>query len=201
MRRAITVAFASAISFAAIIDRVAIVVDKHPILDSAIDRDIRITSFLNRAAADLSLTSRKQAASRLIDQELIRTEIRTGDYPVAPEPEAAELLAQIKKDRPDYRQALSRTAITEGELKDRLLWQMTVLRFIDARFRPGVNVTSEEIAQYFNAHRAQFPGTLEEAGAKVSDFLTGEQVNQALDEWLEQKRQQTRIEYLEKTLQ
>jgi len=201
MHRAITVALVSAISFAAIIDRVAIVVDNHPILDSAINRDIRITSFLNRAKPDLTHASRKQAASRLIDQELIRAEIRTGDYPVAPDHEAAGLLAQIKKDRLDYGQALLRAGITEDELNDRLLWQMTVLRFIDTRFRPGVNVTSEEIAQYFNAHRAQFPGTLEEAGAKVGDFLTGEQVNQALDEWLRQKRQETRIDYLEKTLQ
>jgi peptidyl-prolyl cis-trans isomerase SurA len=201
MRGVISVALIQAISFAAIIDRVAIVVDNHPILDSAIDRDIRITGFLNRAALEFSPASRKAAANRLIDQELIRAEIRTGDYPVAPESEAAQLLAQIKKERPDYRQSLSRLGITEEELKDRLLWQMTVLRFIDARFRPGVAVTDQEITAYYNSHRAQFPGTIAQARTKISDLLTGEQVNAALDEWLDQKRKETRLEYLEKPLQ
>jgi len=190
---------------AAIIDRVAIVVSNYPILDSAIDREIRVTSFLNHTSPDFSPASRKRAASRLIDQELIRTEIQTGEYPVAPESEAAQLLAQIRKDRSEstgeYRQALARARITEEQLKDRLLWQMTVLRFIDARFRPGVTVSDEQIAEYYNAHLAQFPGTLEQASSKISDVLTGEQVNTGLDEWLNQKRQQTRIEYLEKALQ
>jgi hypothetical protein len=201
MRRAIAVAMAGAISFAAIIDRVAVVVDGHPILDSAIERDIRVTSFLNHNAPDFSLASRRRAASRLIDQELIRAEIRTGNYPVAPESEAAQLLTQIRRDRPDYRQALSQDGITEDELKDQLLWQMTVLRFIDTRFRPGVTVTDEDITRYYNAHRSQFSGSAEQARSKVGDLLTGEKVNTALDEWLSQKRQETRIEYPEKALQ
>src|ERR1700677_676603 len=109
MRLPILVAMAGAISMAAIIDRVAIVVSNYPILDSAIDREIRVTSFLNHTSPDFSPASRKRAASRLIDQELIRTEIQTGEYPVAPESEAAQLLAQIRKDRSEstgeYRQA------------------------------------------------------------------------------------------------
>lgn len=205
MQRAISVALAGAIAFAAMIDRVAIVVDKAPILDSGIDRDIRITSFLNRQSPDFSIVSRKQAASRLIDQAMIRAEIRSGDYPVAPSNEAAELLAEIRKDRGEnktqFRQMLARAGITEDELTDRLLWEMTVLRFIDARFRSGATVSDEQIEGYFKARRKQFPGTLDQERAKISDLLTGEQVNTLLDEWLKQKRRETRIEYLEKDLQ
>ncbi len=201
MRGVISLAMVQAISFAAIIDRIAIVVDKSPILASAIDRDIRVTSFLNHERPDFSVASRKRAASRLIDQELIRTEIRSGDYPVAPQSEGTELLAQIRKARPDYRDALARLGITEDELKDRLLWQMTVLRFIDTRFRPGTTATDEQVVQYYNAHRRDFKETLDQARSKITEELTGQQVNSMLDQWLAQKRKETRIEYLENALQ
>jgi hypothetical protein len=178
---------------AAIIDRIAIVAGRHAILDSAIATEIRVTAFLNHETPDFSAASRKEAASRLIDQALIREQIASGDYPVAKESEAAALLAQIRADRPQYRAELARDGITEQELKDRLLWQLTVLRFIDARFRPQVVVSDEEI------HRAQ-------AGRKtdrqaIVDQLTGERVNALLDDWLKQQRSEARIEYLEKSLQ
>src|SRR5579885_3455491 len=106
----------------AIIDRIAIVVGKRPVLDSAIERDIRVTSFLNREPVDFSVGSKKQSASRLIDQEIIREQIRNGDYPVAPQSEADELLAELKKERftsdVQYRRALTQAGLTEDDLRD-----------------------------------------------------------------------------------
>ena len=196
---------ACAVSNAAIIDRVSVIVGKRPILASAIDRDIRVTSFLNGNRPDFSPASRKQAASRLIDQQLIRDQIRGGDYPVAPEDEADRLLEQTARDRyannAQLRQALQRAGITEAELKDRLLWQLTVLRFIDARFRPAVVVSNEEVERYYTAHRTQLNAPLDQVRQKITDDLTGERVNGLLDDWLRQQRRDTRVEYLEKSLQ
>jgi hypothetical protein len=142
-----------------IIDRSAIIVGKRVVKESDIQRDIRITSFLNGQVPDFSIAARKKAASRLIDQELIRQQIRTGKFPVAAESEADYLLAQTKQDRfaseAQYRNELSRLGISESELKDALLWQLTVLRFIDTRFRPAVVVSDEDIQQYYDAHRAE----------------------------------------------
>ena len=118
-----------------IIDRTAIVVGKHVVKDSDIERDIRITSFLNGQRPDFGAMSRKNAASRLIDQELIREQIRSGRYPVAQEDEANRLLERTKKDRfgsdDQYKSELAQFGVNEGELKDKLLWQLTVLHFID----------------------------------------------------------------------
>jgi len=189
----------------AIIDRTAIIVGKRVILDSAIDRDIRVTSFLNNESADFSATSRKKVASRLIDQALIREQVQSGNYPVATQNEAAELLAQIKKDRfasdPQYRRALSQAGVSEAELKDQLVWQLTVLRFIDARFRPAVVVSDEEIQRYYTTHRSEFKASLDEARQTIIDQLSGARVNTLLDDWLKEIRTQTRVEYLEKSLQ
>ncbi len=190
---------------ATIIDRIAIVVGKHPILASEIDREIRVTAFLNGERPDFSAASRKAAASRLIDQQAIRDQIRLGDYPLAPETEAKGLIEQIRKDRfssdAQFQQALRQTGVTQAELKQRMLWQMTVLRFIDARFRPSIVVTDEEVHRYYDTHRTEFPEPLGQAQDKIFDLLTGERVNAALDDWLRQTREDMRIEYLDKTLQ
>ncbi len=194
-----------------IIDQIAVVVGKRVVKDSDITRDIRVTSFLNRREPDFSLAARKKAASRLIDQELIRQQIQSGAYPVAPESEAAGLIAQIKKDRfpteAQYRSALAHYGISDAELKDRLLWQMTVLRFIDARFRPQVLVTDDDIQNYYNSHRAALAASYPKANGlndlrpQIIEQITGERVNGLFDEWLKQTREETRIEYLEKSLE
>jgi peptidyl-prolyl cis-trans isomerase SurA len=198
-------AAAGLIGLGATIDRVAIVVGREPILASAIDQEIRVTAFLNRESPDLSAASKKKAANRLIDQALIRQEVRTGGYAIAPAKETSETLAEIEKGRfqnqTQYREALARAGITDAELRDRLAWQLTVLRFIDARFRPGVQVSDEDARKYYDAHRAQFKGSFDDARAQIVDVIAGGLVNQALEDWLASKRKEARIEFLEKALQ
>lgn len=194
-----------------VIDRTAVVVGKHVVKDSDIDKDIRITSFLNGQPADVSPSSRKQAASRLIDQELIREQIRSGRYAVAPQTEVDALLAQTRKERfptdAQYRRALAHLGINEDQVKERLAWQLTVLQFIDARFRPQVFVSDQDMKQYYDAHRAELSRTHPEAKGiddlktAIRQTIEGERINQLLDDWLAQSRKETRIEYLEKELQ
>lgn len=96
--------------------------------------------------------------------------------------------------------------IDEEDLKARLLWQLTVLRFIDARFRPAVLVTDEDMEKYFNQHKQQLEaanpgkGTLDALKPQIEDILAGEGVNQLLDEWLDQQRKSIKIVYLEAEL-
>src|SRR5947207_101187 len=144
---------------AEIIDRTAIVVGRQVVKASDVNRDIRVTSFLNGERPDFSPASQKQAANRLIDQALIREQIRNGEFHAAPVSEADRLLAQTRKERfandaddTQYHRALAEYGITEAELRDRLRWQLTVLRFIDARFRPAVIVSDDEIGAYSKAH-------------------------------------------------
>ena len=193
------------------IDRTSIIVGEHAILESQINRDIRVTDFLNRDPLIFSLAARRAAASRLVDQEIIRQQIRSGDYPVATEAEADETLAQLQRERfggsdAAFRQALARYGITFATLKDRLLWQMTVLGFIDARFRPAVVVTDQEIQQYYKEHEAalkrEHPPAKSAADlrSEIEQIVAGTRVSQLLDEWLKDQRTQIRIEYLDKSL-
>jgi hypothetical protein len=193
------------------LDRIAVVVGKHVIKTSDIDREIRLINFLNRANLDFSPAARRKAADRLIEQELIRTELQVGGYQIPSDGDAVKLLEQIKKQRfqneAQYRSALQRYGIREEELKSELLWQLTVLRFIDQRFRPGVLVTDEEIKTYYEQHLPELTkassghASLEALQPKIRETLEGEQINQQFFAWLDQSRTQARIEFRDEAFQ
>lgn len=195
---------------ATIIDRIAVIVGNSIVKDSDIDRDIRVTSFQNNIPLDLSSAARKKAAARLIDQVFIRKEIDIGDYPAATLQNADEQLDRLKKERyrtdAAYRQALRRYGITELELRTQLQWQLTVLRFIDLRFKPAVLVTDEDITKYYQEHTADFrranPGnsSLEDLHEKIHEILEAERINQQFFAWLDDQRKQSKIQYREENL-
>jgi hypothetical protein len=189
-----------------VIDRIAAIVGKHAIKTSDIVEDLRVTEFLNRAPLDLSPAAKRKSAERLIDQEIIRQEIVTGGYRRPSEAEGQAFEKQLENDRfhgsaPEMRQVLAKYGLTEEQLHQELLWQLTVLRFIDQRFRAGVLVADEEVKSYYDQHlaalRAQYPHgfSLDELQAKIRTSLEGERINQSFNEWLEQQRKMYRIEY------
>ena len=97
--------------------------------------------------------------------------------------------------------------ITEEDVKSRLLWQLTALRFIDTRFRPAAFVTDDEIQKYYEGHARQLQAghagqaaTLDALRGEIQDILAGERINQLLDEWLNSRREASKIAYLEEGL-
>ena len=209
MRRCLAILLAQLLTAslgAAILDRIAVVVGRHAIKISDIQRDLRLTAFLNRQRLDLTPQAKRKAAERLIDQEIIRQEIVTGDYRRPPESEAGGVEKQLVKDRyggseASLRQALAPYGLSEEQLRAHLLWQLTVLQFIDQRFRPEVYVSDDEVRAYYEQHqeelRKQHPsnGSFEALQGQIRQVLEGEQINQRFTAWLEEARKRARIEY------
>jgi hypothetical protein len=209
MERCLVALFLSvSILNAVIVDQIAIIVGNGIIKDSDIIEDLRINAFLNHEAVSVTRAARKEAGNRLIDQTLIRKEIESGDYPSGSVADEQTLLSDVKKKYPDdasYQKALAARGIDEPDVKKRLLWQLSVLRFIDSRFRPAVLVTDQDIDMYIREHRQQLrtatPGkSAEEVRSQAEDFLVGERVNQLLEKWLDRRRKATKIVYLEDAL-
>src|ERR1051326_5430708 len=84
---------------AAVVDRIAVAVDNRAIKESQIDRDLRLTAFLNGTPLDEGTLSKRKAADRLIDQTVIRSEITKGTYPQPSDAEVNSTLAKIKQAR------------------------------------------------------------------------------------------------------
>lgn len=193
-------------SAAEIIDRIAVTVGKHAIKLSGIDRDLRITEFLNREPLSLSSNARRAAAERLIDQILLRDEIEQGGYARPADSDVEALLNRIRQERfggSDARlqEALAADGLTEDQLRQQLLWQLEVLRFIDQRFRSGVLVTDDDVRSYYEQHRADLTrqnpqnAGLEALEPKIRQSLEGERINQNFAQWLEEARRRNRIQY------
>jgi hypothetical protein len=207
----IAVAF-GACAAGAVIDRIAVVVEKRAIKLSDIDSDLRATEFLNREPLDLGAQARRKAAERLIDQLLIAEAIASNGFAVPSEQEAGVLLNNLRRDRfsnSDERllQALSGYGLTEKRLLAQLLWQFQAMRFVDQRFRPGVQVTDQQVRDYYDQRRAELERDAHGAAGfdalapKIRETIEGEQVNQNFFQWLDQARRRNRIEFKQEAFQ
>lgn len=194
---------------AEVIDRIAISVANRVITTSDIDLHIRIAAFLNRGKPDFSQTGRRAAAERLVEQKLIRRELENNRYPSPAASEGEPLLAAFRKaNYPSdvaFRDALAEAGITEQDVRDALLWQTTLLHFIDVRFRPGVQVTPEEIQDYFTktvepAARSAHPGqpvVLDEYRDQIEEKLIGDRVDEQMNTWLAGVRRRSDVVFHE----
>jgi hypothetical protein len=148
----------------------------------------------------------------MIEQKLIRRELETNRYP---EPSRSDVALKVEafrranyKDDAEYRQALAGYEISEQDLEDQILWQNTLLLFIEVRFRPGVQVSDEEIRDYFEktvkaAADAAHPGepvSLEDYRDKIEQTIAEPRLLREVDRWLAEMRRRTEIIYHDETL-
>jgi hypothetical protein len=117
-------------SNAVVLDRIAVIVGKRVIKTSDIDVDLRLTAFLNREPVRTDPDNKRSSAERLIDQEIIRQEIISGGFRRPAESQAAGLEGQLMRDRfggseARLRAELMRYGLTESDLREQLLWQLT----------------------------------------------------------------------------
>jgi hypothetical protein len=199
--------------WATVIDRIAVSVGNRVIAASDIDREIRVAAFLNGLKPDFSATARRTAADRMVEQTLVRLEVENSRYPAPAVADVEAALDQFKKQRyPEdavYRRALADDGITEQDLLNELIWQRTLLSYIEVRFRPAVQVTDAEIQDYFQkvvkpaaeaAHPGQ-PATLDEYRDPIEETLAGKKEDDELNRWLTQVKQRNTIVYHEEVFQ
>jgi len=196
-----------------IIDRIAVSVGNRVITTSDLDREIRVTAFLNGVKPDLSAANKRKTLDRMVEQKLIRNELENARYPVPSpadvEPELAEFRNKFYPNAADFQRALTAAGIGEQDLRDELVWQRTLLLFIEVRFRPGVQVSEQEIQAYFDstvepAARLAHPGEtpkLADYHDQIEETLIGKKVDQALDTWLQAARRRTEIVYHPEAIQ
>jgi hypothetical protein len=190
-----------------IIDRIAVSVGSNAISATDLDREIRVTALLNSAVAEFSPATRRSTAERMIEQKLVQRELELSRYP-APEPSAvdeelSDFRQQHHKTDAEFERALADAGVTLQEVKDELLWQLTLLRFVEVRFQPGVQVTDQEIEDYFEKKvkpvaQLAHPGatiSLDDYRDDIEETLAGQRADKELDNWLKEMRQRTEIVY------
>lgn len=187
-----------------IIDRIAASVDNRVITQSEVDRQIRVTAFQDGIPLDLSAKNKQAVIETLIDQKLILRDLESSRYPLPDPAELSPAIAEFKKEHfpseAAFQKTLAQYGITDQDLRDLLLWQRTLLSFIEMRFT-GEQVSDQDIRDYFAksvkpAAEAAHPGqpvTLEEYRAQIEKKLEGERTDRQLESWLKSTRRRAQI--------
>ena len=187
---------------AEVIDRIVATVNGHIILQSDWDDEVSFEAFsAGRSLDQMATYDRKAALDRLIDQELLREQVR-GTEPQAASPiEVRDRVQEIRKLYPEavsdegWKNLLARYDLTQQSLESRVGLQLQLMRLVDARLRPTVQIDSKSIESYYN--RELVP-QLRQSGAqsialaevtpKIKELLTQQKVNELLVAWLQSLR-------------
>jgi hypothetical protein len=202
----------SGIAGGEILDRIAATVDRIVISESDMMAHLRVSAFLSGEPLDVSAQAKRNAAKRLVEQALIRREMEIARYTPPSSAEIEAVLQEIKSKRfPEadgYRRTLAEYNLDEGDLRESLLLQATLLRFIEFRFRPSVAVSDEEVEQYYSEKVAKstqgssaVAPSLEDSREEIEEILISQRVNTLLDGWLTEAARQARIRLREEVFQ
>ena len=193
---------------AEIVDRIAVSVGNSIITESEIRHQLKVRAFVEGTPLKLDEENKRAAADRLIEQSLIRREMQAARY-TGPEAAVAKVvLTSLKQsrfagDEQAYQAELKRARLTEADVESSLLWQLTVLRFVEFRFRPGIQIPPDEVREYYTQkflpawkqRTTDPPPPFEEAESKCEEELIQERIDNQLDRWISLTRTQTNIRY------
>ena len=195
MRRYSLLAILSVCAVAAVVDRVAVVVGKTVFTQSEVEDETRVNELETGKPLDLSPARRKEAAERMVDQQLLRTEMAATAYQ-PPKADADAMLRQFRQQQFRtvmlYHEALTRYGVTEDALKQHLVWESTALQFADERFKPlaaPIEPTTD------TREAAGKTGELNEhpSDAAAKSKTAAQTEEDPMDTWLKQQRAMTRI--------
>ena len=194
---------------AEILDKVVAVVGKNVITLSEVAQQLRLESFINQRPADNSTQARSLALRRLIDQNLISQEMLVTSFLGASDEQIEQELAASRcQEFPNgmsFDAALKAYNLSEEDLRDFLRRQLNMLRFIDFRFRTGMEISEDEIKSYYeNSYTPQVrlveagvPEPLTEVHGQIREIVAQQQVDALFDDWLKRVRANSRIDIAE----
>jgi len=200
------------------LDHVVAVVNNHAILASDLDDEIRLSVLDPNTVPQIELT-RQQALDQLISRTLIQQQISEQDAQ-AFEPSEAEVNARLHEIRAElpncvrqncasdagWKAFLATHGLTEERVEAYLRYRLEILRFIEMRFRQGIQISPQQINLYYHETLApQYaPGEtvppLDEVAPRIQEILLQQQVNVLFDNWLTNLRQQGDVEVLDSDL-
>jgi len=190
-----------------VIDRIVATVNGHIILQSDWDEAMSYEALLNgRGLNQFGDDDRRAVLDRLIDQELLGEQMKSAYFEHASEAEAAARLDEARKQYPEaatpegWQAVLARFGLAEKNLVAHVRQQMDLMRLVDARLRPAVQIDSKSIEAYY---REKFVPQLRPSGAgdtpsaevsaRIRELLTQEKVNEMMVSWLQSLRSESKV--------
>ena len=198
-----------------IIDRVVAVVGNEAITESQMKRQLVLQAFIDGRPPVESVNpkERREAINRLIERQLVRREMAIANFPSEDETQVAAEIEQLRAQRfwngLDFTAALQAYGIKDSDVDDFLREKNSVLDFIDFRFKTGLQVSNEEIEDYyrkvylpeFERANASPAPPLENVSGQIEEILREREVEPRVDEWLNGLRLRARVAIFSETTQ
>jgi SurA-like N-terminal domain len=188
-----------------IVDRVVSSVNGHVVLQSDWEQELAVEAFSDARDPD-SFTSaeRNSALDRLIDQELLREQLRPSQP--APAQQVAARVAEVRKLHPDcltdkgWHARLQRYGLTQNALEKRLSDQIQLMKLVEDRLRPSIQIDQRAVETYYNdqllpdmKRTGSRASPLTEVFGRIKDLLAEQKMNELLSGWLASLRSGSHI--------
>ena len=188
-----------------IVDRLVNSVNGHVVLQSDWEQELAIEAFSNVRDPDLFTSAERNAAlDRLIDQQLLREQVRPSES--APAGQVAARVAELRKLHPEcatdegWRATLQRYGLTQSSLEKRVGDQIQLMKLVEDRLQPSIQIDQRAVETYYHdqllpdmKRAGSPPAPLTEVFGQIKDLLAERKMNELLAVWLANLRSGSHI--------
>ena len=183
-----------------LVDQVIAVVNNDLVLESDIDEERRFEAF--EPFSTPGGFNRDRAIARLVDRTLIIQQARLQPDQLVSLEDAKIQLQSLRKDLPACKAYACETdagwnrfvhdqGFTQDELAERWQQRMEILKFVETRFRAGIDITPAEIKTYYEktmlpeyTRVGTTPPKLDVITDRIQEVLLEQRVSALLADWL-----------------
>lgn len=197
-----------------VLDHVVAVINGDVLLESDVDEE---THFAALEPFDSGGDTRLDAMRRLINRTLILQQMKEQEEfsENVSDADVEKSLKDLRAHLPEcnkydcaspagWKTFLAAKGLTNEEVVDHWKQRLTVLRFVDDRFRTGIRVSEQNVSDYYARavvpvfeRQHQTPPPLKSVSGRIQEILLEQQVNAQLQDWLKTLRDQGRVRILD----
>ena len=199
-----------------VLDRVVAIINGDVLLESDVQEELNFAK-LEPVGIPSGSDSLRRAARRLINRTLILQQMKEQQQTgiKVTDSDIVKQLAEVRKNLPSCRQYdckteagwkafLAANNLAEQDVIDHWRQRMEILRFIDIRFRAGIRITKQEVADYYEksivpgyARAKEKAPPVETLTPRIQEVLLQQHVNGLLQDWMRTLRQEGSVQILD----
>lgn len=198
-----------------VLDRVIAIINGDVLLQSDVQEEQRFAA-LEPFSVSPGTDTPQRAARRLANRTLILQQMKAQEQlGIVTDEQVQQALTDLRNHLPKCRQYhcatpegwkafLAANDLTEEEVVAHWRQRLSILRFIDLRFRSGIRIPNEEIEAYYKKsilpvyeRQNEKPPPLSEISSRIQEVLLQQQVNGLLRDWLKSLRDEGSVQILD----
>lgn len=197
------------------LDHVVAAVNGEVLLESDVDEEMHFAA-LELVPSGSGKDTQQDAMTRLVNRTLIVQQMKEQQLNLnIPDADVEKALKDVRAHLPEcakyncstdagWTAFLAAHDLTNQEVFDHWKERMAILRFIDQRFRTGIRIPQESVADYYAktlvprlVQQGKTAPPLKNVSARIQEVLLQQQVNGMLQDWLNSLRQEGSIRVLD----